>query len=380
MINKMTRELLKDELDFAYERIFESLDEFEVLVPSAVSTDYHYAAVENRDWTDGFWTGMLHLANEYRNSAKIQMVISKQLTVFQKRLDHEIVLNHHDLGFLYSPSAVAEYRTNFDQDAKQMAIQAAEVLMRRYQPQAKIIQAWGELSDPDQQGRMIIDCNMNLPLLFFSSQVTGNLAYYQAAKNHLKRAQKFLVRHDGSTYHTFYMDTKTGAPRFGRTAQGYSDESCWARGQSWAIYGFALGYRYLKDASLLETAKVVADYFISKCPADFVCYWDLSFGTDSSEERDTSAAAVAASGLLELAQQLPVTDPKKSQYENFALEIIRSLAQNYTTRGIAGSNGILTQGVYSKPENNGVDECTTWGDYFYFEALLRSYQSWLSYW
>lgn len=375
----LTKEWLETQLDFMYEKVLTNLTTFETLVPADVSKDYVYPAVESRDWTDGFWSGILNLANEFRPNQKIEKVINSQLAVFQERLDKEIVLRHHDLGFLYVPSAVAKYKTTHDQNAKQMALQAAEVLMRRYQVQAKIIQAWGDLADVNQQGRMIIDCNMNLSLLYFASTVSGNLAYYKAAYNHVKNAQKYLVREDASTYHTYYMDIKTGQPRYGATAQGYSDTSCWSRGQAWAIYGFPLSYKYTRDETLLETAKKTADYFIDHCPKDHVCYWDLIF-TTGPEERDTSAAAIAASGLLELAQCLPVTDPKRRAYEDFSQEILKSLGENYTTKNYPESNGFLTQSVYSKPGNNGVDECSTWGDYFYFEAILRTYQSWVSYW
>src|SRR5699024_7034845 len=131
---------------------------------------------------------------------------------------------------------------------------AADVLMRRYNETAKIFQAWGELSDKEQQGRMIIDCNMNLPLLYFASNETGDPRYREAAKNHVKLAQKYLIREDYSTFHTYYMDIETGNPRFGATAQGYADDSCWARGQAWGIYGFPISFTHTGDATLLESS------------------------------------------------------------------------------------------------------------------------------
>lgn len=375
----LTKEWLETQLDFMYEKVLTNLTTFETLVPADVSKDYVYPAVESRDWTDGFWSGILNLANEYRPNQKIEKVINSQLAVFQERLDKEIVLRHHDLGFLYVPSAVAKYKTTHDQNAKQMALQAAEVLMRRYQVQAKIIQAWGDLADVNQQGRMIIDCNMNLSLLYFASTVSGNLAYYKAAYNHVKNAQKYLVREDASTYHTYYMDIKTGQPRYGATAQGYSDTSCWSRGQAWGIYGFPISFNHTGDTTLLDSAIHLADYFIEHLPEDKVPYWDLVF-TEGAEERDTSAASIAVCGLLELSRNLPLLHEKRAFYEETAKEIMASLMANYTTKNYPESNGLLTQGVYSKPENNGVDECTTWGDYFYFEALTRLYKTWATFW
>lgn len=380
MTKQVDKTWLIQEIDFVYGQIEKNLTTFETKVPAAVSENYVYPAVNNEDWTDAFWIGMLHLAQEYRPKETIKKVIEKQLIVFKERLDHEIVLNHHDIGFLYSLSAVADYRENNHQASREMALQAADVLMRRYNETAKMLQAWGELADKEQQGRMIIDCNMNLPLLYFASNETGNAKYREAAKNHVKLAQKYLIREDYSTYHTYYMDSETGEPRFGKTAQGFADDSCWARGQAWGIYGFPISFNHIGDTSLLESACQLADYFIAHLPEDKVCYWDLVFTDGSSEERDTSAAAIAVCGLLELSKQLPLSDNRREQYQSISLEILDSLSATYTTKKLPESNGSLTQGVYTKPGNYGIDECTTWGDYFYFEALIRLYKSWQTFW
>lgn len=374
------KEWLVQEIEFVYGQIEKNLTDFATKVPAAVSENYVYPAVNNEDWTDGFWIGMLHLAQEYRPQTKIAAVIEQQLAVFQTRLDQEIVLNHHDIGFLYSLSAVADYRENKRPTSRKMALQAADVLMRRYNETAKILQAWGDLADKEQQGRMIIDCNMNLPLLYFASNETGDPKYREAAINHVRRAQKYLIREDYSTYHTYYMDIETGAPRFGKTAQGFADDSCWARGQAWGIYGFPISFNHMGDTDLLESACQLADYFIAHLPADKVCYWDLVFTDGSTEERDTSAAAIAVCGLLELSKQLPLSDSRRADYERVSIEILQSLSKTYTTKELPKSNGLLTQGVYTKPGNHGVDECTAWGDYFYFEALIRLYKSWQTFW
>lgn len=371
---------LDDELSFVYGKILGNLNTFDTLVPAASSIDNIYPAVENRDWTDGFWIGMLHLAQEYKYSSAIADVIERQLIEFQKRLDHHIVLDHHDIGFLYSLSAVADFRENGHNHSKEMAIQAANVLMQRFSDGAGVFQAWGDMTDTSQQGRMIIDCNMNLPLLYFASNHTGNDCYRDAAKTHVKNAQKYLIREDYSTYHTYYMDTVTGKPKYGETAQGFSNNSCWARGQAWGIYGFPISYNHIGDDSLLDSACHLADYFISHLPDDYVCYWDLMFGQGSKEERDTSAAAIAACGLLELSKNLPVSNSKKNEYEDIAIKIMTSLSEKYTTKELSNSNGILTQGVYTKPGGIGVNECTIWGDYYYMEALIRLYKSWNSFW
>lgn len=199
--------------------------------------------------------------------------------------------------------------------------------MGRYFDKAKIIQAWGDLSDPENRGRMIIDCCMNLPLLYWAAEITGDKKYFKAAKNHANQAAEYIIREDASSFHTFYMDVETGEPRFGKTAQGFSDNSCWARGQAWGIYGFALSYKYTNDIKLIELDEKVANYFLNRLPQDCICCWDLIF-TGGAQERDSSAAAIAACGLLELSKHLPLEDIMKKIYENAAVNIVKSLAED----------------------------------------------------
>jgi len=369
---------LDKEIQFVLSKIDGNLDIFKDKVPPAASTNLMYIPEENIDWTASFWIGMLYLAYEYTNDVKYLDVIKIQLESFKERLTKNSQLETHDIGFLYSLSCVAGYEVLGDETAKETAIKAADKLITRYHKKAKIIQAWGDLSDPEQLGRMIIDCNMNLPLLYFASKETGDKYYYDIAVNHAKQAVKYIVREDASTYHTFYMDTENGEPLYGKTAQGYTDQSCWARGQAWGVYGFVLSYVHTGEREFLDIAEKLANYFLNRLPDDNICHWDLVF-TEGNEERDSSAASIMACGLLELSKHLPVSNQYREQYENAALKIIKSLAESYTTKNIH-SNGILLHAVYSKPEGNGVDECCIWGDYYYFEALIRTVMSWKMYW
>jgi unsaturated chondroitin disaccharide hydrolase len=220
---------------------------------------------------------------------------------------------------------------------------------------------------------------MNLPLLYWASQETGDNKYRDAAYSHVSRAAEHIIREDASSYHTFYMDVDSGRPKFGKTAQGYSDDSCWSRGQAWGIYGFVLSYLYTEDWNLIELTKKVSNYFLNRLPADHICYWDLIF-TEGHEERDSSAAAIAACGLLEMVRHLPLCDEERVTYSDAAMSIVKSLSENYTTADLKESNGILMHAVYGKPFNVGVDECNIWGDYYYFEALIRLIKDWKSYW
>ncbi|MBL1225986.1 glycoside hydrolase family 88 protein [Enterococcus sp. BWR-S5] len=371
---------LPKEIDYVLRKIRENQQTFDVLVPPAASENQYYKPEGNTDWTASFWVGMCFLGKELTGSADFDTTIENQLQSFKNRLEQEIELETHDIGFLYILSAIADYRVNHNEESKELAVKAADLLMERYSPKAKIIQAWGNLNDPNERGRMIIDCLMNLPLLYFASEVTGEERYKEAAYAHALQTQKYIVRSNYTTYHTYFFDTDTGEALSGKTAQGYSDNSCWARGQAWGIYGFTLSYLYTGDVSFLETAKHLADYFIKELPQDKVCYWDLVFNDGSGEERDSSAASIAVCGLLELSKQLPLSDEKHDYYQEIAVEIMAALAKDYTTKSNLKSNGLLLHGVYDKNSDKGVDECMIWGDYYYVEALTRLAISWYSYW
>jgi unsaturated chondroitin disaccharide hydrolase len=166
----------------------------------------------------------------------------------------------------------------------------------------------------------------------------------------------------------------------GETEQGNSDDSCWARGQAWGIYGFTLNYRYTGDTSFLLAAQHCADYFLAHLPADQIAYWDLEFPDGSAEERDSSAAAIAASGLIELANEVGV-GTRGRRYHDAATRILASLIQGYSSAQQPQTNTLLLHGVYDKPKNVGVDEGTLWGDYFYLEVLTRlTDPDWTSHW
>lgn len=371
---------LEAQKEFVLKKVDENMKTFITTMPDASSTNLVYLEEDNREWTSSFWIGELFLSKELSGSDKYDELIATQLGEFKERLDSDRELDHHDIGFLYILSAVADYKVNGTSKSKEMAIKAANRLMTRFNEASGIIQAWGDLEDEKESGRMIIDCLMNIPLLYFASSMTGEDRYYQAAYRHAKQTQTYILREDHTTYHTYFFDKVSGSALKGETAQGYSDDSCWSRGQAWGIYGFALSYKYTGDASFIKSACDVANYFISQLPSDYVCYWDLIFGEGSDHPRDTSAAAIAACGLLELAKYLPALSDKKREYESVAINIIQNLATTYTTKEFPESNGLLVEGVYSYPENRGVNECMIWGDYFYMEALTRLGQTWNPYW
>lgn len=373
----LTEQWADEAIKEARERIDRMLPRFSDTFPGASTIDGVYQPVEKVDWTEGFWTGMLWLLYEATGCAEYRQAAEGFLPDFRERLEKKIKVNTHDLGFLYSLSCVSAYQLTGNTDARQTALDAAKLLYERYNETAGIIQAWGDLDDPAKQGRMIIDCNLNLPFLFWAGGETGDGAYIRGAKTHLNQAMDYLVREDASTYHTYFMDIHTGKPVKGTTHQGYADDSCWARGQAWAILGFALNYRRYKNKELLKTAKKTAIYFLNRLPGDYVCYWDLIFGPEDGQYKDSSAAAIAACGLLELLREMPLTDPDRRGFEHAVGAMMASLREHYLTKD---EDGILLHGLYNYGRGIGIDESNLWGDYYYLEALVRMRQVWEPYW
>ena len=177
---------------------------------------------------------------------------------------------------------------------------------------------------------------------------------------------------------------ETGEPDHGATCQGYRDGSAWARGQAWGVYGTALGYRYTKEEKYIDAFRTVTEYFLSHLPEDLVPYWDFEFTDGSDQPRDSSAAVIAACGMLEMAKYLPEEDA--AFYSRKASEIMKSIYDNYAVKDHESSNGLVLHSTYSNhsPYNTcnhcGVDECNSWGDYFYMEALTRLAKDWEQYW
>ena len=338
----------------------------------------------NRGWTTSFWPGMQWLAWELTGEDGLREAGLRHARDFERRVRAGEDLETHDLGFLYSLACVAPWRLLGDESARSGALLAADHLMRRFLEPAGIIQAWGDLSDPAQRGRTIIDSLMNLPLLVWAGEQTGETRYADAALRHVEQLRLHVLRPDDSTYHTFYWDPVTGEPLRGATEQGAHDDSCWARGQAWGIYGFALNHRLLGeelgDERLLEASRRCARYFLAHLPADRVPFWDLVYGDGSDAPRDSSAAAIAACGLEELAAQ--ESDPAAAaRWAEAADAIVDSLARSYAPEPAEESDALLLHGVYDLPKGVGVDEGTLWGDYFYLEALLRRARpDWAPYW
>ncbi|MEE1223663.1 MAG: glycoside hydrolase family 88 protein [Clostridia bacterium] len=358
----------------AAKRVKDNLKDFYDCFPGSQSNDYVYVAWPATNWTEGFWTGMNMLSYEFTKDKEYLPAIEAQLAYFKDRAEKRTALEHHDLGFLYSTSCVAKYKVDGDRSARETALKAADILCDRFREKGGFLQAWGK-TERAEDYRLIIDCLMNIPLLFWAYMETGEGKYKRLAMSHLDISLKTVIREDYTTHHTYYFDIDTGEPLYGKTAQGYSDDSCWARGQAWGVYGTALAYKYTKNPALEEIFNHLTDVFISKLPSDYVPYWDMIFTDGSGEERDTSAAAIAVCGILEMNKYFP-----NKKYTDIAHKMMESLSTKYNISEKEGTNAILSDAMYSKPAGHKA-EANIWGDYFYMEALMRMVNpDWKIYW
>lgn len=356
-----------------------------------------YPPCTNTQWTCGFWPGELWLSYEATGDKIFRDTAEIQVKSFVNRIDQKICVDHHDMGFLYSPSCVAAWKVTGSEEGRNAALKAADQLLSRWQEKGCFFQAWGAMDSSDNY-RYIIDCLLNTPLLYWASGETKNPEYAEKARLHTATCMANSIREDGSTYHTFFMDRESGKPLRGETCQGYRNDSYWARGQAWSIYGTALAYRYDRKEAYKAMFEKTLTFYLTKLPEDYVPYWDMIFNDGNAahdgevEPKDSSSASIVACGLLDMADQLEKTGRTDCQaeirrYRELAGKMIRSLIERYAVQDPAVSNGLVLHGTYSKksPYNTctpeGVDECVSWGDYFYLEALIRMTKpDWKLYW
>lgn len=361
------------------------LDTFSSQFKNIYSCNHFYSTAPNNQWTNGFWTGELWLAYENSGKERFRNAALTQVQSFLNRIEQGIETDTHDLGFLYSLSCVAGYKLTGNETAKKAAILAAQKLAARFREKGQFIQAWGPLDGKDNY-RLIIDCLLNLPLLYWASEETKDPIYGALAQAHFDTALRVVVRPDSSTYHTYYFDRETGEPLYGATHQGYSAQSVWSRGQAWGVYGIALSFRYTKKSACLQLFDQVTEYFINHLPQNLIPYWDFTFTDGSNEPRDSSALAITICGLLEMADLLPDHHSSKDAYIRTARQLMKPLVELCSVKSPEESNGQLLHGVYGRktPYNDcidhGINECNLWGDYYYVEALTRLSKKWTPYW
>jgi unsaturated chondroitin disaccharide hydrolase len=326
-------------------------------------------------WTSGFFPGSLWRMYEVTNQSSFLNWAQNWTDELKSQAS---VCTIHDIGFIIFTSFGNGYRLTGNTDYRNTILQAAQKMSALYSPTVGCIQlGWGNWHFP-----AAIDTMMNIELLFWASKNGGQASWYNMARSHAYKTRQDFVRQDGSTYHIVDYDPSTGAVISKSTLQGYSTESTWSRGQAWAIYGFTMSYRYTNDPNLLETACKTADYFIGHVPADYVPFWDFNAPGIPNTARDSSAAAIAASGLLELSTLVNDSE-SKVKYYYAACHILESLCAKHVEGGYLAQNadnnplsaGILMEGCQNHPDSYShgtvYNESLVFGDYYFIEALQR---------
>ena len=317
-------------------------------------------------WTGGHWTGLLWLAFAQTGDVSFECA-ARQWTA--RLAPRQYDTTWHDLGFLFELSYLLGYKLTGDKSLIAPAFQAARTLIRRFNAKGNFFQAWGPLDGtPQERGRVIIDTMMNLDLLFWASQESGEEKFAEMAIAHARTARERHVRADWSTSHVTDFDPDTGEFLRQETAQGLSAMSCWSRGQAWAIYGYAECYRETGNILFLDTANKLAEYFWRRLPADLVPFWDFDSPLIPDDVRDSSAASIFASGILLLAT-LESNATDADRWRARAIAILELLWKNYSSRG-TNEPCILLHGTRSKPEDS-MDHGLIYGDYYFVEALTR---------
>lgn len=359
-----------DALSHAFDTIRRTIPRMGTDRPAIGRGDLTFERCHDSHWVDGFWSGQLWLAYAETGDPIFMQAARAQRPYFVARLDRP-QSHDHDMGFLYSLSLVADYILTADELAHQGALRAASSLAGRYNRAGRFIRAWNDAEDlANNAGRIIIDCMENLGLLFWATQQTGNTCFRDVAIAHANTTIDTIVRADGSTYHSYVFDPDTGYPLRGETVQGFASESCWSRGQSWGIHGFAMAHRYTGNERFRATAERLADYALAHLPDDRVPYWDYRLPDDAPHYRDSSAGAILAAGLFLLADL--VTDgTKAAHYRDSARAILDALIAGYTTFAHPHAEGLLTQGA-SHVDKGYANNMLPYGDYFFVEALLRA--------
>ena len=322
------------------------------------------------NWFSGFVAGELWYMYDITGNEEFK---KRALIHSDSLIQYSTLDNTHDLGFIFFNSCVLSYKHTGEKKYRDAAIQAAKMLLKRYNPNGHFIRAWGKLGTSDNEGLMIIDTMMNLELLFWASQETGDIRFYDAAYKHAITCMNENVRKNYSSYHVIEFDPATGVILKRRTHQGYSDESTWARGQAWGIYGFALAYKFTGDERFLNTSVKMADYFLNNLPGDLVPRWDLDLKADTVK-RDASAGAIAASGMY-LISELTGLKSEYEKYLKYAQLITTSLEKNYlfTNSSRKTEEGILLHTIYNHAKGWGIDESFPAGDFYFIECLKKEY-------
>ena len=340
-------------------------------IPRTTTADgkIHWAK-SSFDWTEGFFPGTCWYLYAYTHDTKWKVAAEKFQAMFES---HKLLTTNHDLGFVFNCSYGNGYNITHNPAFKNVMIEAADSLSKRFNQTVGCIKSWdvdrGWQKTRGWEFPVIIDNMMNLELLFKASEFTGNPKYENIAITHANTTLNHHFREDNSSVHVVDYNPETGEVRSKQTAQGFADNSSWARGQAWGLYGYTVCYRYTKNETYLEHAKKIANYIINhhSMPKDGIPYWDYNAPNIPNEPRDVSAAAITVSALLELDGYAT-----NVSYASTIKTILNSLSTNtYTANLNTNNNFVLKHSVGSIPHNNEIDVPLNYADYYYIEALTR---------
>ncbi|WP_151737477.1 glycoside hydrolase family 88 protein [Paenibacillus tengchongensis] len=329
-------------------------------------------------WTAGFWPGMLWQLYAECGEESLKAIAESCEQRLDEVLDRYVRLDH-DLGFMWLLTSVANYKLTGSGASRIRALKAANYLAARFNLKGRYIRAWNPWREgEDNSGVAIIDCCMNMSLLFWASGATGDPRYHHIAEAHMDTVLEHFIRPDGSVYHIVNFDPETGEVKEKLGGQGFAPESAWSRGTAWALYGLALAYHHSGKAEYLYAAQQVANFFLTRLPEDHVPHWDFRTGGATGDLRDTSAGSCAASGLLLLSGLVP--ESEAHVYRNGAMKMLESLYRNYGAWDNREEEGLLLHGTSHYPENRNVDVPLIYGDFFFVEALARVKDAGPFYW
>lgn len=331
-----------------------------------VNGKWHHEGELWTDWTGGFLAGMMWQFHRRTGSTEWR----ERAEHYSRLLEHrQHDRNVHDLGFIFLNTYLPWYELSGEPSLHDVLIQAGRTLAKRFQPKGHYLCSF---LGPDS---LFIDIMMNVPIIFYAANETLDQDLARIALAHCRTTRRYLVRDDGSTAHEAIFDLETGEFQRQSTQQGIAADSCWARGLAWSLYGFSQVFGHTDIGEMREVAERNARYWIEHLPDDRVPWWD--FQADTSQppprgaQKDSSAAAIAASGLLDLASQTE-SEARAIAYRTTALAMLDQLVTpRYLASETPGWEGILMHGVYHTDKQLGVDESVMWGEYFLVEALTK---------
>lgn len=330
-----------------------------------ISIDGQYNEEDADWWTNGFWPGLLWLIYRETKDERLRKLAEDVETRMDEPL-HAFEPLHHDVGFMWSLTSVAQYKLLGSERSKVRALTAASHLAGRYNARGRFIRAWNQ---PERIGWAIIDCMMNLPLLYWASQETGDPRFKHIAVEHADTTLREFTRPDGSTHHIVCFDPETGERLEALGGQGYAPDSAWSRGTAWSLYGMALSARYTGETRYADAAKRAAHFFLASLPDDCLPPYDFRAPFEDGMGMDSSAPAIAASGMLELGLLVPAAEA--ALYRGAAERILRGLNESCAVWNDPQEEGILRMGTANFPRRTYVNNPMIYGDYFFAEAICK---------